>query len=154
MTHDHDDHEHFHGPKHFHGVVPVFLVDDVEATAQYYRDVLGFEVDFVWGDDASYGRVVRDDAIIDFVRAEPQGTRNSIASPGAARGTDALIVVSDVEEVYIEIQERGASVIERLAAREYGMLDCMIEDLNGYRLTIGGGLEDDLDDDEDDEEDA
>jgi hypothetical protein len=23
------------------------------------------------------------------------------------------------------------------------MLDCMIEDLNGYRLTIGGGLEED-----------
>ena len=147
MTHEHD---HFHGPKHFHGVVPVFLVDDVEAAAQYYRDILGFEVDFGWGDDASYGRVVRDDAIIDFVRAEPVGSRNSIASSGAARGSDALIVVSDVEEVYVELQERGATVIERLAPREYGMLDCMIEDPNGYRLTIGGALDDDeLEEDDD-----
>jgi catechol 2,3-dioxygenase-like lactoylglutathione lyase family enzyme len=140
MTHEY---EHVHGPRHFHGVVPVFLVDDVEATAQYYRDVLGFEVDFVWGDDASYGRVVRDDAIIDFVRAEPAGARNSIASSGASHGSDALIVVSDVEEVYIEVQEKGATVIERLEAREYGMLDCMIEDPNGYRLTIGGALDED-----------
>ncbi len=134
---------------HFHGVVPVFLVDDVEATAQYYRDVLGFEVDFVWGDDASYGRVARDDVVIDFVRSVPPGLRNSIASVGASHGTDALIVVSDVEAVYIEIQEKGANVIERLDAREYGMLDCMIEDLNGYRLTIGGGLDDDLDEEDD-----
>ncbi len=133
---------------HFHGVVPVFLVDDVAAAAQYYRDVLGFEVDFVWGEDVSYGRVARDDAVIDFVRADPPGLRNSIAAAGAAHGTDALIVVSDVEDVYIEIQEKGANVIERLEAREYGMLDCMIEDLNGYRLTIGGGL------DEEDVEDA
>ena len=44
----------------------------------------------------------------------------------------------------MELQEKGADVIERLAAREYGMLDCMIEDLNGYRLTIGGGLDDEI----------
>ena len=142
-------HDHHHGPRHFHGVVPVFLVDDVEATAQYYHDVLGFEVDFVWGDDRTYGRVVRDDAIIDFVRSDPPGARNSIAASGVSQGTDALIVVSDVEEVYIELQEKGVTVLERLAARDYGMLDCMIEDLNGYRLTIGGGLEDDEIDEED-----
>ena len=144
------DHHHEHGPRHFHGVVPVFLVDDVEATAQYYRDVLGFEVDFVWGDDVSYGRVARDDAVIDFVRSNPPGARNSISASGVEHGTDALIVVSDVEDVYIEIQERGANVLVPLAAREYGMLDCMIEDLNGYRLTIGGGLdEDDLEEEDD-----
>lgn len=139
-------HDHVHDPKHFHGVVPVFLVDDVEATAQYYRDVLGFEVDFVWGEGPSYGRVVRDDAIIDFVRSNPPGSRNSIAASGVAHGADALIVVSDVEEVYIELQEKGITVLEPLAAREYGMLDCMIEDMNGYRLTIGGGLDDEDDD--------
>ena len=131
---------------HFHGVVPVFLVDDVEAAAEYYRDVLGFAVDFIWGDDASYGRVVRDDAIIDFVRCETPGQRNSVAAAGAGHGSDALIVVSEVEDVYVEIQEKGARVLERLEAREYGMLDCMIEDLNGYRLTIGGGLDDDEED--------
>ena len=132
---------------HFHGVVPVFLVDDVEATAEYYRDVLGFEVDFVWGDDASYGRVVRDDAVIDFLRSDPPGRRNSVAATGATHGADAVIVVSEVEDVYIEIQEKGAKVVERLEAREYGMLDCTIEDLNGYRLTIGGSLDDDEEDD-------
>jgi hypothetical protein len=134
--------------RHFHGVVPVFLVDDVEATAQYYHDVLGFEVDFVWGDDASYGRVARDDAVIDFVRSVPPGVRNSIASAGASQGSDALIVVSDVEDVYIEIQEKGAIVLERLDAREYGMLDCMIEDVNGYRLTIGGALAEDAEEED------
>ena len=140
------EHAHEHGARHFHGVVPVFLVDDVEATAEYYRDVLGFEVDFIWGADASYGRVLRDDAIIDFVRSDPPGNRNSVAAAGVTQGADALIVVGDVEDVYIEIQEKGATVRERLEVREYGMLDCMIEDLNGYRLTIGGALEDDEED--------
>ena len=140
------EHEHEHGPRHFHGVVPIFLVDDVAATAEYYRDVLGFVVDFLWGDDVSYGRVARDDAVIDFVRSDPPGRRNSIAAAGVEHGSDALVVVSEVEEVYIDLQERGASVIVPLAAREYGMLDCTIEDLNGYRLTIGGGIEEDEED--------
>ena len=135
-------------PRHFHGVVPVFLVDDVAATAEYYRDVLGFEVEFLWGDDPIYGRVIRDDAVIDFVRSEPPGGRNSVAAAGGRTGADALIVVGDVEEVYIEIQEKGATVLERLAPREYGMLDCMIEDLNGYRLTIGGALDEDLEEED------
>jgi uncharacterized glyoxalase superfamily protein PhnB len=139
-------HEHEHGPRHFHGVVPIFLVDDVAATAEYYRDVLGFEVDFLWGDDASYGRVARDDAVIDFVRSDPPGRRNSIAAAGVDHGADALVIVSDVEEVYIDLQEHGAGVIVPLAAREYGMMDCTIEDLNGYRLTIGGGIEEEEED--------
>jgi catechol 2,3-dioxygenase-like lactoylglutathione lyase family enzyme len=126
----------------------VFLVDDVAATAQYYRDVLGFDVDFLWGDEASYGRVARDDAVIDLVRSEPPGGRNSIAAAGVERGADALIIVSDVEDVYIELQEKGVNVVVPLAAREYGMLDCMIEDINGYRLTIGGVLDEDDGEDE------
>jgi uncharacterized glyoxalase superfamily protein PhnB len=131
----------------FYGVVPVFLVDDVGAAAEYYRDVLGFEVEFLYGDDPTYGRVTRDDAIIDFARAEPAGARNSVKAGGSTFGVDAVVVVSDIDDVYIEIQEKGANVIERLAAREYGALDCTIEDLNGYRLTISGDLEEDEDDD-------
>lgn len=125
----------------FYGVVPVFLVDDVAAAAEYYRDVLGFGLDFIWGDGPDYGRVMRDDVVIDFMRSDPPGRRNSISSAGATQGADAVILVEDVEDVYIEIQEKGANVIERLAPREYGMLDCMIEDLNGYRLAIGGDMD-------------
>jgi uncharacterized glyoxalase superfamily protein PhnB len=133
--------------RRFYGVVPVFLVDDVGAAAEYYRDVLGFEVEFLYGDDPAYGRVTRDDAIIDFARADPPGGRNSVKASGSQSGVDALIVVSDVEDVYIEIQEKGANVIERLAPREYGALDCTIEDPNGYRLTISGDLDEEEEDD-------
>jgi uncharacterized glyoxalase superfamily protein PhnB len=142
VTHEHDD-GHGPGPRHFFGVVPVFLVDDVGASAEYYRDVLGFTVEFLWGDGPDYGRVARDDVVLDFIRSDPPGKRNSVVAAGSDRGADVVIVVADVEEVYVEIQERGANVLERLAPREYGMLDCTIEDLNGYRLTIGGELDED-----------
>ncbi|HEX5368028.1 MAG TPA: VOC family protein [Dehalococcoidia bacterium] len=147
--HDHDHAAHGRGPGEFLGVVPVFLVDDVAATAQYYRDVLGFDVEFLFPDDEpTYSRVIRGDAIIDFTLSDPEGARNSVKASGSQRGTDIVIVVSDVEDVYTDMQEHGASVLERLDARETGMLDFTIEDPNGYRLTIGGDL-DEAGDDED-----
>lgn len=97
------------GPRHFFGAVPVFLIDDVASAAEYYRDV----------DFPEYARVTRDEAIIDFLASDPPGRRNSIASAGVSHGAKAVLVVNDVEDVYIEIQERGASVLERLAVREY-----------------------------------
>ena len=135
-------HEHDAGERYFYGAVPVFLVDDVAAAVEYYRDILGFDIDFVLEE---YGRVARDAAVIDFIRSEPPGRRNSMASAGVEKGSDAVIIVSDIEDIYIEIQEHGANVIERLAVRAYGVLDCMIEDLNGYRVTIGGDLEEEPD---------
>jgi hypothetical protein len=34
----------------FFSISPSFLVDDVVATAEYYRDVLGFSFDRYWGE--------------------------------------------------------------------------------------------------------
>lgn len=137
------DHPQEHGSRYFFGIVPVFLVDDVAASEEYYRDVLGFDIDDLWGEEEPVrGRVVRDDVIIDFLGCEPPGMRNSMAVAGVAEGTDAVIVVADIEDVYVEMQEKGASVLERLATRESGMLDFTIEDLNGYRLTLSGDFDD------------
>jgi uncharacterized glyoxalase superfamily protein PhnB len=110
--------------------------------------VLGFDVEFLYpdADEPNYCRVARGDAIIDFTLADPPGTRNSIKAGGSHHGADVVVVVTDIEEVYVDLQEHGANVVERLDAREYGALDCMIEDLNGYRLTISGDFDEDDED--------
>ena len=43
------------GRKHqFHGVQPVLPVGDVARSAEYFRDVLGFEIEFLEGDPLPY----------------------------------------------------------------------------------------------------
>ena len=39
---------------------PVLAVDDLRAALDYYRDVLGFDVTWTWGDPASRAGVTRD----------------------------------------------------------------------------------------------
>jgi uncharacterized glyoxalase superfamily protein PhnB len=148
--HDHDEHDHDHehdhefevGPRHFFGVVPVFLVDNVEDSVSHYRDVMGFEVDFLYGTPATYASVSRDDAIINFTLSDPPGRRNSVRIAGAGNGVDAYFVVADVDDVYIEFQENGANVTEPIASYDYGMREFQIEDINGYRLTIAEETDD------------
>ena len=155
MTSEHDhahaDHEHAHsGERHFYGVIPVFLVDEVIETVEYYRDILGFEVDFVYGDPPVYGSVSRDDAIINVSRSEPPGRRNNVTSAGTGNGVDAYIVVSDVDDVYEELTHHGAKVVVELESHEYGMREFQIEDINGYKLALAEEIEDN--EDEEDEE--
>ena len=139
MTHEHE-HEHA-GERHFFGVIPVFLVDDVVETVEYYRDVLGFEVDFVYGEPAIYGSVSRDDAIINFSRSEPPGRHNGVTSATTGNGVDAYVVVSDVDDLYEELKHHGASIVVELESHEYGMREFQIEDCNRYRLALAEEIE-------------
>jgi uncharacterized glyoxalase superfamily protein PhnB len=146
MTHEHDhehDHSHEHEPRYFFGVIPVLLVDDVVASAEYYRDVLGFDVDFIYGDPPAYASVSRNDAIINLSKSEPPGRRNSVAAAGPGNGVDIYIVVSDVDEVFEELRSHGARVLVEPVSLAYGMREFHVEDPNGYRLALAEETEDD-----------
>jgi len=150
LHHDHDGHDHDHdddeeygaGPRHFFGAVPVFLVDDVLATVDYYRDVLGFEADFLYGTPPTYASVSRDDAILNFALSDRPGRRNSVSAGGGGNGFDAYLVVADVDDVYIELQEHGANIVKPIANEEYGMREFHLQDLNDYRLAIAEETDD------------
>src|SRR5688572_5207715 len=113
---------HDHSEAQFLGVVPVFLVDDVEATAGYYRDRLGFEVDFLYGEPPVYGSVSRGDAIINFSRSTPPGRRNNVHSAGPGNGVDAYIVLEGgLDDLHIEYRARGVDIRATPESQDYGM---------------------------------
>jgi predicted enzyme related to lactoylglutathione lyase len=114
----------------FYGSIPVFRVEDVLVTAAYYRDVLGFEVDFVYGEPPSYASVSRDDAVLNFTQARAPDWRDG------GMGVDAMIVVQDAHAVLHELAERGANIIRPLVDQPTGISDFIIEDCNRYRIAI------------------
>ena len=70
----------FHAPKQardgcrMNRVAPYFLVGDVFATAEFYRDVLGFTFDEFFGEPPSFTIVKRDDVRIMFRQPRPAKT--------------------------------------------------------------------------------
>jgi uncharacterized glyoxalase superfamily protein PhnB len=142
VTHEHDhDHEHEDvGPRHFFGVIPVFLVDDVAQTVDFYAQVLGFEVNFLYDEPPTYASVSRDDAVINFSKSNPPGRRNGMAAAGEGNGTDVYIVVSDIDDIYAELKDK-VNVLLEPDSYDYGMREFKIEDPNGYHLLFGQEVE-------------
>ena len=116
-------------PKQFIQGAPVLHVADVEATARYYRDVLGFTWDF--GDEA-YAVVWRDNSAIHFVKDDR-----------AAAGVHLFQWVRDVDAYHDEIAERGATIASAPANRPYGIRELAVSDINGISVVFGQDLETD-----------
>ncbi|QUS41317.1 VOC family protein [Tardiphaga alba] len=113
----------------FCAAATLFVVQDVLKSVAYYRDVLGFEVAFTYGEPVFYGGVERDNVVIHFQAAHR--TRR-----GAGQGA-VNIFVTEVDALCADMQSRGAVIIEPPGDRPYGMRDFDLDDPDGNRLTFG-----------------
>ena len=101
----------------------VLRVSDIEATAGYYRDVLGFQWDF---GNEDYSVVWRDNSAIHLAQGE-----------GTLAGVSLFQWVIDVDAVYSEVVERGAEVVVEIADRPYAIRDFTVRDPNGVDIVFG-----------------
>ena len=120
---------------------PILGVRDVRQAAEYYRDVLGFTLDPEDGvfqpsaDEPGgvYGIVKRAGVWIHFQirRDDP---------PARARQPlerDVYIYLASLDEVYADLQSRGATILQPPRETPYGIRELVVEDLNGYRIAFG-----------------
>src|SRR2546430_15597803 len=100
--------------------VPYFLVDDVFATAEFYRDVLGFTFDEFFGDPPSFTIVERDDVRIMFRQVRP--AKVAVARPNRSimdETFDAYVYVSDVDQLATALRAKKADIVEGPINRVY-----------------------------------
>ena len=111
-------------PELYYQAAPLLLVPDVAATAEYYRDVLGFaDAD---SNSAEYSVAWRDHAAVHFARGER-----------APSGVRIFFWVKDVDRVHREVGARGARITGEIGTRPYGIRDFCVEDPNGVTLVFG-----------------
>jgi predicted enzyme related to lactoylglutathione lyase len=114
-------------PKQFVQGAPVLHVPDVNASATFYRDVLGFTWDF--GDDR-YAVVWRDNSAIHFVRDE-----------GTPKGIHLFQWVKDIDSYFSELVGRGADVTTKPTDQPYGIREFGVRDNNGVGIVFGQDLD-------------
>lgn len=115
-------------------ILPVFLVEDPKATAEYYRDKLGFRICGVHGEPAVYAIVDRGCGRgFHFKRTEPPAGKRPYRGPDDY-AWDAYIEVKGVDALHAELKSRGARILRGPCVAEYGMKEFDVEDCNGYVL--------------------
>jgi uncharacterized glyoxalase superfamily protein PhnB len=115
-------------------IVPQFTVPDVVATAEYYRDVWGFNVSGYWNDPPVFAIVELDGIQIFFNKA----TKDTLARTGRAPGAyDAYLHVRGLDAWASRLMERGADIIDGPELRLYGQRELIVRDLNGLIIALG-----------------
>jgi uncharacterized glyoxalase superfamily protein PhnB len=116
-------------------VAPQFVVPDVVTAAEYYRDVLGFEVTGYFLDPPVHAIVRRDAAEVFFSKANGEaGTPNARLTPETI---DAYFRVSGLDVLVADLQQRGATIVEGPVLRSYGMREITVRDCNEFLLVFG-----------------
>jgi predicted enzyme related to lactoylglutathione lyase len=119
----------------FGSVAPQFIVPDVVATAEYYRDVLGFEIRSYFLDPPVHAIVGRGMAEVFFGKAAgAAGVSNRQRKPA---GIDAYFHIDGLDDFVREITSQRAKVLEGPVTRVYQMREVTVEDCNGFVLVFG-----------------
>ena len=123
-------------------IAPYFLVDDVVATANDYRDRLGFHYERFWGDPPAFCMVKRSGIVIMLSQLDRTGAvrPNHLADPHG-EAWDAYIWVEDADALFAEFKAKGVKITRELCDQPYGCRDFDVEDCNGYRLCFGQDME-------------
>ena len=116
---------------------PCFIVKDLHASIAYYRERLGFQLDFQGPNDGPFWAGVSRDGIGIMLKAVapnvpplPNHTRHEWAPP------DAHIYSMDPDALFDEFSRRGASFVKKLSFIENGLWGFAVTDADGYVLTF------------------
>jgi catechol 2,3-dioxygenase-like lactoylglutathione lyase family enzyme len=110
-------------------VAPVFQVPELPRSLAYYRDQLGFDVEFEY--EGVYASVIRDGCRIHLNRAAV-AQRDQPAFE-AAEHLDACFGVEDAPALYDELLAKGAAISVKLRSMPYGR-EFYVRDADGYIL--------------------
>lgn len=119
-------------------------VRDVQKSLAYYRDVLGFEVNWEWtpeGQPTSEGWVALGDCqvmLASLGSARGEGLRKQLELNrwGVGVTFSFRFAVEEIDAYFRQVKAAGAKVLEEPHATPYGWHQFVIEDLDGYRLAF------------------
>jgi catechol 2,3-dioxygenase-like lactoylglutathione lyase family enzyme len=119
-------------------IAPVLVSPDLRRTAEYYRDVLGFELVENYENAEPFATLYRDSVEIVVVQAARGEVESNSARYGA--GYDIYLdpeELAGVDLLYEELREKDAQIAAAPALTPYGSYEFVLEDIDGRRIGIG-----------------
>jgi catechol 2,3-dioxygenase-like lactoylglutathione lyase family enzyme len=109
---------------------PILHVRSLHASQRYYRDALGFKIDWEHGDPPDFGSVSRGDSML-FMCQGCQG------NPGSWM----MIFTPDVDRLHDELARRGAIIRMPPTNMPWGMREMQVADPDGNVIRFGSAIE-------------
>ena len=110
---------------------PILTVRNLAASTRYYREKLGFKLDWEYGDPPDFASVSRGEGVF-FMCQDCQG------HPGAW----AMLFARDVDRLHDEFRKKGAEIRMAPTDMPWGLREMHVADPDGNILRFGSGIDD------------
>ena len=114
---------------------PILLVRDVVASANYFRDAVGFDHDKLWGSPPDFCICHRDGHHLMLASADPAQLKPHWRIRD--KMWNAYFWVDDADAMYAELRGRGARIDYELCTQPYGVREFGIQDLDDHDIAFG-----------------
>jgi len=108
----------------------IFAVSDILKTVRFYRDVLGFESEWLWEDPPTHAGV-RWGLVHVMFSLQPELAKR-------VDGHQHWFSVADVNGLYERHRSAGAPIISDIENKPWGFREYTVRDINGYHLRFAG----------------
>ena len=119
------------------GALPVLFVSSVEASAAFFRDKLGFAIDFLHGEPPFYGSVSRGAA-----RFHLRFVHQPVLTPGIRDREEGLlsafVEVDNLQGLFAEYRAAGVDFAHPLRKEPWGMSAFTVLDPDGNWICFAG----------------
>lgn len=109
----------------FGRVAPTVPMADIERSLRFYRDLLGFEVQFTNGEPVSFAVLKQGGAELHLE-----------VQPGKAGSLHVHLMVDDLDPVFERLQQAGAAIRQPPQVQPWGLRDMVVEDPDGNTFEI------------------
>lgn len=119
---------------------PILYVDDVGASARFYRDLLGFEEIYRFPPSGEPGYVALrlDDGKVGLSSAGFPGLHGKPQRPVTGRPFEMCLEVADVDGFVGELRDAGVPVLAEPADQVWGERVAYVEDPDGNPVHVRG----------------
>ncbi len=122
------------------GSAPILLVKDVVASANYYRDKVGFSYERLWGDPPCFCILCRDN--FHLMLSQVENVKFIVPHYRAVEKMwNVYFWVNDAQALHDELKKRGVKIDYGLCDQPYGCREFGIQDLDGYDVALGQDIE-------------
>lgn len=117
-----------------HRAMFVIAVQDLDKSARFYREVLGFEIheigDSGWRAYSRDGIRIMAGECVDAISPADLGDHSYYA----------YFVVTDARSYHDEVKSRGAEILKDLRDEAWGMREFALRTIDGHRIMLGQEL--------------
>ena len=117
----------------FKNIAPHLIVSDVVASAEFYRDSLGFDFNQFWGEPPNFVILFRGS-----VQLMLSQDKTNAPQPLQNGGFDAYIWLNQgIDKLFDEYKQKKVEIVEPLETTFFQMQQFLIKDNSGYVLCFG-----------------